>query len=821
MASLTQDWETHNKTTLDLDHLKELLPLFSNTDKVNLVKYWTKTPNYWTKTPNYSNDFNRFELDDFRFDFNHLKELLPLVTDQVKSDLVKIWAVSGRDFDFDQFKKIKDLFSDESEKDSLIKFWITRDSSKALDNFVAAAKEDFFGSRYNSENIAKSYFKYRLPDDEIVPLCQKLNPSNELLQSELFACLIQARGRSYFDGLNSSIKSFVTSLSDDDIALQVIQNNRLSISESDILEISSNRLSTKYESIGDILKPKTLEDSLTEVGLEAVKSLFANEDPSLLANKTLADLFSYYDLTNDFITFKSLVKEEVLQEIRETYIPTAKSPYISETEYKKLQNLINSDDHPDTNLTLVPVEVLTKYLKSKISPIPQLVAAAPLLLGEGANGEMIWQESGAQGEMRLLPPPPPSNVAVESISIPPAPQAQSLHEEIAKYHFGKSEILRTLEESKEEDLSNLIESKDSENPAFTELSQITDQFRNLLSKQKDDSSKLEVADFFKKILRLEDSIDSRTGEIVHAIKPDNQAKLYDFFFENRNELAFLFQQENGLDKFSGTIGSLGDGCVANIATQAKVALYQTLIKDNIDQILYSVFVERFSTPILNDGNSDHLGGSRTGTDPLENSHINNHLISPNGLIKVLIEEFYKNEEMVRNPFNFIINFAAENYRNSTDSNLSESDRTLQVEKGMKDLRQILMDRSEEDAASSATSVIVGELSNRLPEEVEIFNTKYLKKFFDHISNIDLDSRQKMENLEMSSQDDRTTLRSSEAAAQKKALFDAKLAESRRRAEVSKQQNENTRMASEDKAPQEAVESASAVSVIPLTHNHDL
>ena len=74
-----------------------------------------------------------------------------------------------------------------------------------------------------------------------------------------------------------------------------------------------------------------------------------------------------------------------------------------------------------------------------------------------------------------------------------------------------------------------------------------------------------MALFFKQALGLDNQIEGNNFS-GHS----KAASLRDAFVANKNALAYLFSLEGGLDNFAGCIGSLGDGCVANIATQAKM-----------------------------------------------------------------------------------------------------------------------------------------------------------------------------------------------------------------------------------------------------------
>ena len=127
-----------------------------------------------------------------------------------------------------------------------------------------------------------------------------------------------------------------------------------------------------------------------------------------------------------------------------------------------------------------------------------------------------------------------------------------------------------------------------------------------------------------------------------------------------------------MDNFAGTISSLGHGCVANIATQAKIALYQSLITDPYDQILFGAFKEKISGAILNSG-GDLLTGSAEGINVFNNHDINKNFISPNGLLTALAEEFYANGKIKKNAVEFIEKEFGKDGRNNLVGSILEND----------------------------------------------------------------------------------------------------------------------------------------------------
>jgi hypothetical protein len=347
------------------------------------------------------------------------------------------------------------------------------------------------------------------------------------------------------------------------------------LSDLEILEITSQRLRQKYESLREELSVNLLS-SLTEEGKKAVIALFGNEE-KFLQEKTLADLFSYYDIKNNCAGFVSVVMPKILQKIAQSYNPSSQFSYLSGVEYGKIRDLFSG--YPSSIDELQNVSLISNYLRTK-------VGFEPL-------------------------------------------------ENIADFQFGESEVLRIFLHKMNQSAS----SEKTETNAII-LQDLNTEFKGLFESPSISLEESKIAEFFEKLLGLESEISL-----------NNRPKLRDFFLANKDLLATLFMQKDGLDKFAAVIESLGDGCVANLATQFKISLYQNLITDDCDQVLMSVFQEKIATPILN-SETDLLTGSSSGIEIFSVIQINNSKISPNGLVGALTEEFFKDDKKLRDVWEF-------------------------------------------------------------------------------------------------------------------------------------------------------------------------
>ena len=273
-------------------------------------------------------------------------------------------------------------------------------------------------------------------------------------------------------------------------------------------------------------------------------------------------------------------------------------------------------------------------------------------------------------------------------------------ENIADFQFGESEVLRIfLQKASQPAYSETNETR------TTILQDLNVKFKELLASPSISSEESEIAAFFEKLLGLESEISL-----------DNQPKLRDFFCANKGLLATLFMQKDGLDKFAAVIESLGDGCVANLATQFKIALYQNLITDDCDQVLMSVFQEKIATPILNSG-TDLLTGSSSGIEIFLVSQINNSKISPNGLVEALAGEFFKDGKKLRDVWEFF------------EKKLGSDAREILLEKAI----ELNSGNLENDAAKIATYLI---LQSTIPNILESKSLEGFRNLYgDIITNI--------------------------------------------------------------------------------------
>lgn len=554
-VAIAEEWLQKEGNNLSFLELVEILNLYENDDNIQgIVRYWALKKD------------NKLNLEEFENVISALKT----TSIDGKKDLFKDLLQDDKlEITFEEFEKI--VFFNELNIDldsqRIIKIWFEKNANKNLKHFASVVNRDVYGSPYNYPDILQAYQSLGMPIEEIGNFCNALYPNNELCRVELFSLAV-SNGDLNLNN-HELVKSFIKSIQDDNLAYGLVRlfNKRNSLSNLDILEIARDRVDKQYGSIKDALNKPLLESILPEL-TQNIKDKFGHSEYNQVLNsKTLIDLFSYYDLKDKLAEFKSIVKPEILLDISLIYSPIDTEAYILNSEYQKLQNILNIDEN--IIFELPSLKILSDYLKSKAIQVPQ----------------------------------------------------KSLSEETANsFNFGESEFLKT---------------KSSQ-----DLEKITNLFKDLLRSPSSLTDE-KVVNFIEEIL----------GE-KEIISKDSKEKLFRFFRANIIELEFFFRNKDGIDQFTSTIGSVSDGCVANIATQFKILLNQFLIKDTHDQVLYSVFRDKISSPILNSG-GDNIGSLSTGADIFSSRIINDSVLSPTGFVNFVTEEFVDNGKIVNNPFNFI------------------------------------------------------------------------------------------------------------------------------------------------------------------------
>ncbi len=193
-------------------------------------------------------------------------------------------------------------------------------------------------------------------------------------------------------------------------------------------------------------------------------------------------------------------------------------------------------------------------------------------------------------------------------------------------------------------------------------------FKKLLDKPKG-LSMAEATDFFETLVGQKGFLNNpeliaNVSAAFHgrldesAINQMNQEEIQAIFNSKKKELAFLLQQEDGLNKFISTLLGFGDGCSKNIGNQLNFTI-GALTTTPASHVVYTILHEQIIRPILH-SDDDVICAQ---DDPLSHGMVTKNYILPRGFLLAIEQEFYNknaaNPEQARklNACNFLQNYA--------------------------------------------------------------------------------------------------------------------------------------------------------------------
>lgn len=278
-------------------------------------------------------------------------------TDQAQPPQFENWS----DLSVDAFMTLLKNIPASDIKNKITSCWLDtfNDSPETrIDHFVQAIQSGGLINLLfaNDRALSDCYINSGFSTDSLVSFCKKMFPQNEMTQVEIFSSILPYLDRSK-DKIQP-LKAFAESLHDDDQCLAVIHSGRnLGLQRSEILTIVNKRVRSNFKSLSQLLK-LPIEESLTPDGMNEFNQSFSNADKNL----TLSALFAYYALHDNIAEFMTLLKDDVKTHIREQFVPSDASPYISQKEYaqlielgvKDLPNYVELCHYLKTNLNTVP-----------------------------------------------------------------------------------------------------------------------------------------------------------------------------------------------------------------------------------------------------------------------------------------------------------------------------------------------------------------------------------------------------------------------------------------------------------------------------------
>ncbi len=486
---------------------------------------------------------------------------------------------------------IRSQIKDEGLKSQLVDRYLL-DENRSTEDFANLVRAGIVGSNvYDVRGIVDAYAHSNIPVGKFPELCRDLFPNNIDLQSEAVVQAIKVFDKSKIQAGKADFLSFVTDVADRERAWDVIVAIKAKIT------LSSNEVldcTSKHLSENYQSVAEILQGSNVAQSLtrEGLKT-FKQEFKGVKAEKvSLANLFSYYNLQKDgLILFQSLLQPEILSEMARNFVPSDHKVLVLDRETEQLQFLVNGGELSSHRSIDLPSVTEVSGLLSKRIKLPNF----------------------------------PLN-------------------EIDNFTFGASEALEKRQyAAKNEAVDEAQFAELNQQKRQQYLQEKTMQFRGLLKKET--CSAVEVADFFESIFGRE-----------NKINPEEQKVLCDFFNRDKFLLAKLLNSEQGLDRFMSMAHVTEDGCYANIGTHARLAVVDSVISAVDLRVIFSVFSRHISHPVLaRESGVDHVAQGADASTVFQDKEVNKHYISPTGLVKKIMEEFYHNGKKVRDSWEVVRN----------------------------------------------------------------------------------------------------------------------------------------------------------------------
>lgn len=299
-------------------------------------------------------------------DADEIIMILPLCeTEKHKEYLVWMWLEKLKKLNSvcsaDTFVRILALISDRYCKTRLVDAWLSKfpDINSRLQGFISITRTRGIDT-YDYPNIYRDFASRGFSSEQVIELCKGLYAGSEYAQTDFVNTFIKKSSMSNY-ALRLLITKFASSLSEDDLCLEVVERGMLNgLQPLDVILIARNRLSSKFASLADLLNVP-LRDALIAGGWEDLKNQFGTLPQEAF---TLLALFSYYDINKQMTAFNKLVKPDILEAIKTKFTPPSTSPFIMRDEHDKLRGL---------GIAALPdMSMLCLYLKQKVPALPSI-----------------------------------------------------------------------------------------------------------------------------------------------------------------------------------------------------------------------------------------------------------------------------------------------------------------------------------------------------------------------------------------------------------------------------------------------------------------
>jgi len=401
----------------------------------------------------------------------------------------------------------------------------------------------------------------------------------------------------------SLFKDFVASIQNQELILHFFEEllqNEISLSELQILKIVEGRLRRRYIFLAEVIdkisfdeggNPIYLSKLLTAEGLQNITNLFGDAEEKI----SLSELFAYYVFRGEIANLVGHLSAEVKSKIQDNFKLPDDMAYLTQLEYQEMQSLLEG------RINMSEAASLCSYLQSKVA-IPEFI------LNEDSYQINFTDSNLASAilEYERLKAQSKTPETDKTVARPRSPSPELAKQTEVAYKAAEEEQKKNAE--------------------------LNAKFINLLKLPNPTAE--EVMNGFGVLF---------DAEFVNLLSENlsERGKFCEFFNQNKNKIANLLSQKDGLMKLSSCLGALKDGCVHNITTQFNMILYDQYIHSVSDKMVYLLFLRtvvqdlsvRQNVPIFDD----------VVESPLQKELIRECRIYPRGFFTALRREFTMNE----------------------------------------------------------------------------------------------------------------------------------------------------------------------------------
>ncbi len=463
------------------------------------------------------------------------------------------------------------------------------------------------------------------------------------------------------------------------LSLKLLAYRQVAISNNVIIE--NIELKNKYISISRILKNnKITEDSFTANGLKKIQDIFNNQN---LSNYNLQQLLNYcYYISNNMNLFQEL-NDSIKNKIKESFDINKEDISLYQTKEQILKEFSLLDVCEDN--------YLNKHIDKYGYNLAELTALFnnKIDIKSTKNITEYQRENGKASIQNCLDFDNPSiyNKKQQDYLKKTLPDVIMLD----KLEDGQiKNIVRAITKTTDDDIieeKNKIEASikrlklnsiitaDTEVINFVDSCFVNNKISNdnikklivsnsefnkhIESKYKsnNDTTKnlkkfLNLLTDYNKLIVFLDNLNYKNTDLTNS----SLIQEFGYFFNgsssrhtqnSKDEFITLLKKKGGIDKLYHILFSAGDGCIANMATQLRIALYSEIFKNSIeDQCIFITLYDNILTPIITKNNKKEFNKFNVHCNILTQKLYENYYISVVGFFKAIKEDLEKGRSFI-------------------------------------------------------------------------------------------------------------------------------------------------------------------------------